>query len=84
VRLCVVAPTVNVSFGAQMAACKAPLPQCKIRSVLEDQILPRFTSCFMQLDEGVAPDGQTMDVWLQNVTAEMQGSIEKHLSTVFQ
>ena len=83
VRLCVVAPTVNVSFGAQVAACKAPLPQGKIKDVLETQILPRFTSCFAQLQEGVAPNGSTMDAWLQDLTAEMQGSIEKHLSKVF-
>ena len=41
VRLCVVAPTVNVSFGAQVAACKAPLPQGKIKDVLETQVRAR-------------------------------------------
>jgi hypothetical protein len=72
-----------VSFGAQVAACKAPLPQGKIKDVLETQILPRFTSCFAQLAEGVAPNGNSMESWLQNLTAEMQASIEKHLSKVF-
>jgi len=47
------------------------------------QILPRFTSCFAQLAEGVAPNGHSMESWLQDLTAEMQASIEKHLSKVF-
>ena len=66
-----------------MAACKAPLPREKIKGVLETQILPRFTSCFAQLAEGVAPNGHSMESWLQDLTAEMQASIEKHLSKVF-
>ena len=40
--------------------------------------------CFMQVQEALAPDGKSMEVWLQQVTAEMQGSIEQHLSNVFQ
>ena len=59
------------------------VPQGKIKDVLETQILPRFTSCFAQLTEGVAPNGNSMDSWLQDLTAEMQASIEKHLSKVF-
>ena len=66
-----------------MATCKAPLPREKISNVLEGQILPRFTSCFAQLAEGVAPNGHSMESWLQDLTAEMQASIEKHLSKVF-
>ena len=72
-----------MSFGAQVAACKAPLPHEKITRALETQILPRFTSCFAQLQEGVAPNGGSMDAWLQELTAEMQASIETHLATVF-
>ena len=34
--------------GNQAATCKASLPREKIRGVLETQILPRFTNCFMQ------------------------------------
>jgi hypothetical protein len=43
VRLCVVAPTVNVTFGAQVLSYKAPLPRDKIKRVLESEILPTFT-----------------------------------------
>ena len=31
----------------------------------------------------MAPNGAKMDVWLQDMTAEMQQSIEKHLMKVF-
>eukprot|EP00325_Prymnesiales_sp_UTEX-LB-985_P002440 CAMPEP_0174694818 /NCGR_PEP_ID=MMETSP1094-20130205/1325_1 /TAXON_ID=156173 /ORGANISM="Chrysochromulina brevifilum, Strain UTEX LB 985" /LENGTH=951 /DNA_ID=CAMNT_0015891157 /DNA_START=18 /DNA_END=2873 /DNA_ORIENTATION=- len=83
VRLCVVAPTVNVTFGGQSLSSKAPLPKDKIRDTLESQVLPNFTRCFTQANEGVGPDGSTMDEWLCQVTASMQGSIERHLTKVF-
>ena len=67
-----------------MASCKSSLPREKIRAVLEGQILPRFTNCFMQAEEGVAPDGGSLDGWLQDITTDMQKSIEKHLANVFQ
>ena len=83
VRLCVVAPTVNVSFGGQTLSHKAPLPREKIRAALELQVLPSFTRAFTQEHENMAPDGGSMDDWLKETTVSMQGSIEKHLSKVF-
>lgn len=83
VRLCVVAPTVNVTFGGQSLSSKAPLPKDKIRTALETQVLPNFTRCFIQPDESLGPEGGSMDDWLKNVTSSMQGSIEKHLTKVF-
>ena len=83
VRLCVVAPTVNVTFGEQVLSYKAPLPKEKIRSTLELKVLPDFAKSFIQEREGVAPDGTSMDDWLKEMTGTMQGSIEKHLLKVF-
>ena len=37
----------------------------------------------MQMEEGTGPNGDSIDQWLKDVTVEMQGSIEKHLSKVF-
>ena len=82
-RLCVVAPTVNVTFGDQVLSYKAPLPKERIRNSLELQVLPNFAKSFIQEREGVAPDGGSMDEWLKEMTVTMQGSIEKHLSRVF-
>jgi len=84
VRLCVVAPTVNVHLGEQTLGCKAPLPQKTIRSLVEHQILPNFTSIFLQAEEGAGPGGATLDTWLEGLLAEMQSSIERHLKHVFQ
>ena len=83
VRLCVVAPTVNVSLGGAPTSFKAPLPKEKIRETLEGQVLPNFTRAFLQAEEGVAPDGGAMDDYLKGVTVHMQGAIEKHLMAVF-
>ena len=64
-------------------AIPIPNPNPIPNPTLVTQILPRFTSCFAQLAEGVAPNGHSMESWLQDLTAEMQASIEKHLSKVF-
>ena len=86
VRLCVVAPTVNVTFGGSTANYKATLPKEQIRTTLEHDVLPSFTRSFVQAHERAAPPGgraATMDEWLKDVTMSMQGSIEKHLARVF-
>ena len=67
VRLCVVAPTVNVSFGEANLSYRAPLPKEKIRSTLELQVLPNFAKSFIQEREGAAPDGGSMDDWLKEI-----------------
>ena len=84
VRLCVVAPTVNVSFGGETLGYRAPLPTEAIRSTLELQVLPNFVRSFVQESEEVSPDeGVPMEDWLRDVTVSMQGSIQKHLTRVF-
>jgi hypothetical protein len=84
VRLCVVAPTVNVTFGGEKLSHKALLPRDKIAATLETEVLPAFTRAFVQEHEQAAPEGGgTMDDWLKEVTASMQSSIQKHLGQVF-
>ncbi|KDO35715.1 hypothetical protein SPRG_18863 [Saprolegnia parasitica CBS 223.65] len=84
VRLCVVAPTVNVHLSGQILPCKSVLPTDAIRSIVQKDILPVFSSIFLQHDEGTSPDGSSLDAWLQSLLKEMQTSIEKHLKSVFQ
>lgn len=86
VRLCVVAPTVNVQLGDEEKSitCKANMPKEKIKTIVENTILPVFSKLFVQPSEGLSPDGTKLDDWLQNLLAEMQNSIEKHLKNVFQ
>ena len=90
VRLCVVAPTVNVHLNIPgeevedaMEECKAPLPRERIKRIIERNILPLFTRIFIQDQEGLAPNGKQLDSWLEQMLTEMQGSIESHLADVF-
>ena len=83
VRLCVVAPTVNVSFGSEALTCKAGLPGEKIHEIIEKQILPGFIQLFLQPKEGLGPDGGQLSKWVEKLMGDMQGSIEKHLAGVF-
>jgi len=83
VRLCVVAPTVNVSFGSEALTCKAGLPGERIHEIIETQILPGFIQLFLQPKEGLGPDGGQLSKWVERLMGDMQGSIEKHLAGVF-
>lgn len=83
VRLCVVAPTVNVHFNNQQASCKAPMPSSRIKHIIQDDVLPNFTSLFLQMEEGVSANGNRLDAWLEEMLAEMQKSIQAHLQDVF-
>jgi hypothetical protein len=58
--------------------------QSTIRALVEHQILPNFTSIFLQAEEGGGPGGTALDSWLEGLLAEMQASIERHLKHVFQ
>ncbi|ETV64853.1 hypothetical protein H257_18333 [Aphanomyces astaci] len=84
VRLCVVAPTVNVHLSGQILPCKTVLPKDAIRTIVQRDILPVFSSIFLQDQEGTSPTGSSLDSWLQSLLKEMQTSIETHLKNVFQ
>ena len=83
VRLCVVAPTVNVHFNSQQQQCKAPMPAQRIKNIIENQVLPNFSELFIQLEEGTAQNGDRLDTWLEGMLGEMQKSIQSHLADVF-
>merc|ERR1719502_845920 len=83
VRLCVVAPTVNVSFGSEALTCKAGLPGERIHEIIEQQILPGFIQLFLQPKEGLGPDGGQLSKWVERLMGDMQSSIEKLLAGVF-
>ena len=97
VRLCVVAPTVNVKLNGEMESSgggggggegtnyTAGFPHHRVRSIIEDDVLPNFVTIFHQSGgEGTAPDGSTkLDSWLEHVLQELTLSIEEHLTDVF-
>ena len=90
VRLCVVAPTVNVQVAggapgapSESLSCKAALPSSRLRAIMTEQVLPRFTSLFLQQADATAPDGSPIDAWLRVLAEDMQASIETHLHAQF-
>jgi hypothetical protein len=92
VRLCVVAPTVNVQVGGggggggaggDTLSCKAALPSGRLRALIAEQVLPKFSALFLQQADATAPDGSPIDAWLRVLAADMQASIETHLEAQF-
>ena len=85
VRLCVVAPTVNVQVGgsSQPVSCKPHLPHEQLKNVIQQQVLPKFVSAFLQSADSTAPDGSPLQSWLRMLATDMQRSIERHLQQQF-
>lgn len=85
VRLCVVAPTVNVQVGGstQPVSCKPHLPHAQLQHVIQEQVLPKFVSAFLQSADATAPDGSPLQTWLRTLATDMQKSIERHLQQQF-
>ncbi|CAN0480064.1 unnamed protein product, partial [Hapterophycus canaliculatus] len=48
VRLCVVAPTVNINLDDRSRSFCSGLPEEKIRTFVEESVLPRFTRILLQ------------------------------------
>eukprot|EP00968_Pinguiococcus_pyrenoidosus_P029247 scaffold8448_cov239-Pinguiococcus_pyrenoidosus.AAC.1 len=83
VRLCVVAPTVNVHFDKTTEVYRAPLPIASVEDFIQREILPKFARVFRQQQEGKAPGGNLLRDWLSSLLSDMQGTIEGHLRKVF-
>jgi hypothetical protein len=87
VRLCIVAPTVNVNMtppkSTNELSYKAPLPKEKIKAFVQDEVLPKFATIFRQDQDGYSPYGGDLDSWLKQLLTDMQYTIEKHLANVF-
>ena len=77
VRLCVVAPTVNVHFNSEQQQCKAPMPSSRIQNIIENEVLPNFSELFIQLEEGTAQNGDRLDSWLEGMLGEMRKKYSK-------
>jgi len=81
VRLCVVAPTVNVHVSDKKMKFKGGLQDNKLKDFLDREILEKYSIMFKQKEEGSSPDGTTsIQGWLQKLLAEMQRSIETHVN----
>ncbi|KAG6959324.1 hypothetical protein JG687_00008863 [Phytophthora cactorum] len=99
-RLCVVAPTVNVQLntnGATMASkmrkdkdsslsviCRSTPQEETIKRVIENDVLPQFTSVFLQEDDNASPLADVpMTYWLQELLHDMQARIAAQLENIY-
>eukprot|EP00935_MAST-01C_sp_MAST-1C-sp1_P000024 g24.t1 len=94
VRLCVVAPTVNIHLADQPLDAKPPpgidvpppqSPAPQIRQLVEKEILAEYTNIFLQEEEGGAPKevGGKLEGWLEGLLADMQQTIQVKLKSYF-
>lgn len=95
IRLCVVAPTVNVhlsdadsstgSTESSTVVCKPSAPREQIRDVVETKILPLFTRLVAQRDgdsAAVVSDGG-LEPWVHELLHSMQRKITEQLRDVY-
>ncbi|KAL4106068.1 hypothetical protein PRIC1_004122 [Phytophthora ramorum] len=108
-RLCVVAPTVNVQLntnGSNLAKrasnlstnrtkskntgdlisveCRSTPQEHNIKRVIENDVLPLFTSVFLQGDDNASPQGDVpMTRWLQDLLHDMQARIAAQLESIY-
>eukprot|EP00605_Chrysophyceae_sp_TOSAG23-4_P001039 GSChrysophyteH1.ASY1.ANO1.1142.1 assembled CDS len=81
VRLCVVAPTVNVHVSDKKMKFRGGLEDKNLKQFLDKEILEKYSIMFKQENEGKAPDGVTsIQGWLHKLLGEMQKSIEMHVN----
>lgn len=81
VRLCVVAPTVNVHISDKKMRFQSKTSETELRSFLEQNVLNKFVYLYKQEHDDTAPDGKTpLRQWVTRMLSEMQESIESHIN----
>ena len=81
VRLCVVAPTVNVTVASSKIKAKASLNEKALKTFLTTEVLSKYSFLFKQQDEESSPvEKEPLQVWIQKMLNNMQQSIEDHVN----
>lgn len=81
IRVCVVAPTVNVHAGDKKLKFKSGLQETRLQDFLVNDVLRKHTYLFEQPSEDSGPDGSPLQPWVQRVLQEMQRSIDHHINS---
>lgn len=82
VRLCVVAPTVNVQVADnKKLRFKSEVSSENLSQFLKNEVLQKYSFLFKQKSDNSAPDGDSLEDWLQQMLAQMQKSIEQHVNS---
>jgi hypothetical protein len=84
VRLCVVAPTVNVHVTDKKLKFKANLSEEALRSFIINDVLENYSFLFKQEKEDQSPQGSDLHTWVQYMLTEMQSSIEQHVHSAME
>jgi len=79
VRLCVVAPTVNVHVTDDKFKLQSGLPESSIKDFIVHEVLSNYTFLFKQMEENSGPDGSSLQDWIENMLFTLQDSIEQHV-----
>jgi len=79
VRLCVVAPTVNVMIQDKKVSVKSSLAEAEMKAAITKHVIQPFSAIFHQDHDEEGPDGGDLGKYIQNMLAKMQGSIEAHV-----
>ena len=81
VRLCVVAPTVNVHVSDKVMKFKSSVPEKSLKSFLTTDVLAKYSYLFKQDHEDSSPiEKESLQVWIQRMLSTMQKSIEDHVN----
>lgn len=81
VKLCVVAPTVNVHVANKKMKCRAGISEAALKQFLNKEILERYSFLYKQKQDNSAPDGGSLESFLQQMLQQMQESIEQHVNS---
>ena len=82
VRLCVVAPTVNVQVGDKKIKLKSALSEKALRAFITNDVLSKYSFLFKQETEDSSPTPKvSIQAWVQQMLQAMQKSIEEHVNS---
>lgn len=86
VRLCVVAPTVNVHLSDRKLKFnnKSGISEMGLREFIQDEVLSKYSFLFKQEIENSSPDGINIQVWVQQMLDRMQLAIEAHVNAAME
>lgn len=82
VRLCVVAPTVNVHISDKRFNFKGGVAESALRTFITKEVLSKYSFLFKQRNEQDSPvEHEPLQSWVQRILSDMQKSIEDHVNS---
>lgn len=85
VRLCVVAPTVNVHIPDKKVKFQSSLPEGQLKKFIDEHVFSKYSTLFKQETDDSSPaPGTPVQAWIKIILSEMQTSIEKHVNNAME